>query len=106
MTVIHKSNVLSITDGLFRETVRGIPKLPGINGKYDGVTIMEQLVDSAVYRYESFVPRCLEIQYMMYLGYSASQSEPTFSLMTYCITLVARVFDVMVAPNLYGDILS
>ena len=51
LTVIHKSNVLSITDGLFRETVRGIPNLPGINGKYDGVTIMEQLVDSAVYRY-------------------------------------------------------
>jgi len=106
LTVIHKSNVLSITDGLFRETVCGVPNLPGINGKYDGVTIMEQLVDSAVYRYVLVVPRCLEIQSMMYLGYSASQSESTILPMTPWITLVTRVFDVMVAPNLYGDILS
>ena len=72
LTVIHKSNVLSITDGLFRETVRGIPALPEVNGKYNDVIIMEQLVDSAVYRLFR---------------------EP-------------EVFDVMVAPNLYGDILS
>jgi homoisocitrate dehydrogenase len=45
--IIHKSNVLSITDGLFRETVRGVPAL---SGKYGDVTIQEQLVDSAVYR--------------------------------------------------------
>jgi len=50
LTIIHKSNVLSITDGLFRETVRAVPALPDIDGKYDGVTIAEQLVDSAVYR--------------------------------------------------------
>lgn len=50
LTIIHKSNVLSITDGLFRETVKGVPSLSGINGKYDSVTIAEQLVDSAVYR--------------------------------------------------------
>ncbi|KAI0320260.1 mitochondrial NAD-homo-isocitrate dehydrogenase LysB [Amylostereum chailletii] len=66
VTIIHKSNVLSVTDGLFRETVRGVPSLPEVAGKYDGVTIAEQLVDSAVY----------------------------------------RIYDVMVAPNLYGDILS
>ncbi|KAF5388244.1 hypothetical protein D9615_000158 [Tricholomella constricta] len=72
LTIIHKSNVLSITDGLFRETVRKVPTLPGVDGKYDSVTIMEQLVDSAVYRLFR---------------------EP-------------EVFDVMVAPNLYGDILS
>ncbi|KNZ80056.1 putative homoisocitrate dehydrogenase [Termitomyces sp. J132] len=68
LTIIHKSNVLSITDGLFRETVRAVP----VKGKYDSVTINEQLVDSAVYRLFR---------------------EP-------------NVFDVMVAPNLYGDILS
>lgn len=45
--------MLSVTDGLFRETVRGVPTLPGMNGKYDSVTVAEQLVDSAVYR---FVP--------------------------------------------------
>ena len=50
VTIIHKSNVLSVTDGLFRETVRGVPALPEAAGKYDGVTIAEQLVDSAVYR--------------------------------------------------------
>ncbi|KAG6880430.1 hypothetical protein C0992_000032 [Termitomyces sp. T32_za158] len=72
LTIIHKSNVLSITDGLFRETVRGVPALPEVNGKYDSVTINEQLVDSAVYRLFR---------------------EP-------------NVFDVMVAPNIYGDILS
>ncbi|KIK08538.1 hypothetical protein K443DRAFT_562402 [Laccaria amethystina LaAM-08-1] len=72
LTIIHKSNVLSITDGLFRETVRSVPTLPEANGKYDQVTISEQLVDSAVYRLFR---------------------EP-------------EVFDVMVAPNLYGDILS
>ncbi|PPQ81788.1 hypothetical protein CVT24_005436 [Panaeolus cyanescens] len=72
LTIIHKSNVLSITDGLFRETVRAVPTLPAVAGKYDGVTIAEQLVDSAVYRLFR---------------------EP-------------EVFDVMVAPNLYGDIIS
>ncbi|KAF8204912.1 homoisocitrate dehydrogenase [Pholiota molesta] len=72
LTIIHKSNVLSVTDGLFRETVRQVPSLPGVDGKYDGVTIAEQLVDSAVYRLFR---------------------EP-------------EIFDVMVAPNLYGDILS
>ena len=48
LTIIHKSNVLSITDGLFRETVKSIPSLS--EGKYDSVTVAEQLVDSAVYR--------------------------------------------------------
>ncbi|KAH7930755.1 Isocitrate/isopropylmalate dehydrogenase [Leucogyrophana mollusca] len=72
VTIIHKSNVLSITDGLFRETVRAVPSLPGVNGKYDEVAIAEQLVDSAVYRLFR---------------------EP-------------NIYDVMVAPNLYGDILS
>ncbi|KAG7449442.1 Isocitrate/isopropylmalate dehydrogenase [Guyanagaster necrorhizus] len=67
--MIHKSNVLSVTDGLFRETVRAVPD---IEPKYQKVTVMEQLVDSAVYRLFR---------------------EP-------------KVFDVMVAPNLYGDILS
>ena len=52
VTIIHKSNVLSVTDGLFRETVRAVPSLPEVNGKYDTVNIAEQLVDSAVYRYD------------------------------------------------------
>lgn len=43
--------MLSITDGLFRETVRAVPTLPGADEKYDSVTIAEQLVDSAVYRF-------------------------------------------------------
>ncbi|KAJ3481174.1 hypothetical protein NLI96_g7838 [Meripilus lineatus] len=72
LTIIHKSNVLSITDGLFRETVRAVPSLDSVGGRYNDVTIAEQLVDSAVYRLFR---------------------EP-------------QIYDVMVAPNLYGDILS
>ncbi|KAG7097171.1 hypothetical protein E1B28_004546 [Marasmius oreades] len=48
LTIIHKSNVLSITDGLFRESVRALhTKEP----RYQEVTVTEQLVDSAVYRF-------------------------------------------------------
>lgn len=72
LTIVHKSNVLSVTDGLFRETVRSVPTLPGTNGKYDSIKVEEQLVDSMVYR--------------MF-------REP-------------QVFDVAVAPNMYGDIIS
>lgn len=61
LTIIHKSNVLSITDGLFRETVRDVPALPGMDGKYDNVTVAEQLVDSAVYRSESSFLLCLSL---------------------------------------------
>jgi hypothetical protein len=55
VTIIHKSNVLSVTDGLFRETVRDVPKLPEANGRFDSVTIAEQIVDSAVYRFDSLL---------------------------------------------------
>lgn len=72
VTIIHKSNVLSITDGLFRETIRGIPLLEEYRDLYSPVKVAEQIVDSAVYKLFR---------------------EP-------------EIFDVMVAPNLYGDILS
>lgn len=44
VTIVHKSNVLSVTDGLFRESVRAVAK------DYPGVTVEEQIVDSLVYR--------------------------------------------------------
>ncbi|GAA6013869.1 hypothetical protein JCM10207_008218 [Rhodosporidiobolus poonsookiae] len=44
VTVVHKSNVLSITDGLFRESVRAVAK------DYPNVEVNEQIVDSLVYR--------------------------------------------------------
>jgi hypothetical protein len=44
VTVVHKSNVLSITDGLFRESVRAVAK------EYPQVEVNEQIVDSLVYR--------------------------------------------------------
>lgn len=76
VTICHKSNVLSVTDGLFRTSVRGIyekdQKANGGAGRYEGVKLNEQLVDSMVYRLFR---------------------EP-------------EVFDVVVAPNLYGDIVS
>lgn len=48
VTIVHKSNVLSVTDGLFRESIRGVYE--GAGGKYDGIKMEEQLVDSMVYR--------------------------------------------------------
>lgn len=70
MTIVHKSNVLSVSDGLWRESVRGV-KEGDKEGRYKGVDMDEQLVDSMVYRLFR-EPEC---------------------------------FDVVVAPNLYGDII-
>ncbi|KND00142.1 homoisocitrate dehydrogenase [Spizellomyces punctatus DAOM BR117] len=69
VTVVHKSNVLSVSDGLFRESCLAVHKE---DPSFAGVKLEEQLVDSMVYR--------------MF-------REPD-------------VFDVAVAPNLYGDIIS
>lgn len=69
VTIVHKSNVLSITDGLFRESVRAVYES---EPRFKEVKMEEQLVDSMVYR--------------MF-------REP-------------EIFDVCVAPNLYGDIIS
>ncbi|CEH16218.1 isocitrate dehydrogenase [Ceraceosorus bombacis] len=76
VTVCHKSNVLSVTDGIFRTSVRSVFEKDAISaggaGRYAGIALDEQLVDSMVYRLFR---------------------EP-------------HVFDVVVAPNLYGDIIS
>jgi homoisocitrate dehydrogenase len=48
VTIIHKSNVLSATDGLFRETVRAVKEKD--EARYSGITLEEQIVDSMVYR--------------------------------------------------------
>ncbi|KAI8050568.1 putative LYS12-homo-isocitrate dehydrogenase [Syncephalis plumigaleata] len=69
VTIVHKSNVLSTTDGLFRETVRAVQEE---DPAFAAVRVEEQLVDSMVYRMFR-EPEC---------------------------------FDVAVAPNLYGDIIS
>lgn len=71
VTAVHKSNVLSQTDGLFRETVKKAYDEQPQEFK-DTVAYKEQIVDSMVYK--------------MF----RDPSE----------------FDVVVAPNLYGDILS
>ena len=68
VTITHKSNVLSQTDGLFRETAR--QALAG--EKYERVRVEEQIVDSMVYK----------------------------------LFRQPEAYDVIVAPNLYGDILS
>ncbi|GAA5880277.1 hypothetical protein JCM16303_003877 [Sporobolomyces ruberrimus] len=44
VTIVHKSNVLSVTDGLFRESVRAVA------AEYPNVSVNEQIVDSLVYR--------------------------------------------------------
>lgn len=68
VTITHKSNVLSQTDGLFREASKRALADP----KYSSVKVEEQIVDSMVYKL-------------------FRQPED---------------YDVIVAPNLYGDILS
>ncbi|EEH04111.1 isocitrate dehydrogenase [Histoplasma capsulatum var. duboisii H88] len=69
VTITHKSNVLSQTDGLFRETARRALAQPRFA---DTVAVEEQIVDSMVYKLFR---------------------QPSY-------------YDVIVAPNLYGDILS
>ena len=66
LTVVHKANVLALSDGLFRTTVLDVA------AGYPDLEVEEQLVDSMVYR---------------------MIREP-------------QRYDVVVAPNLYGDILS
>ncbi|MFO7631329.1 MAG: isocitrate/isopropylmalate dehydrogenase family protein [Caldilinea sp.] len=66
VTIVHKANVLSLTDGLFRETCLAVAK------DFPDVQVEEQIVDSMIYR---------------------MIREP-------------ERYDVIVAPNLYGDILS
>ncbi|KAF1990341.1 Isocitrate/isopropylmalate dehydrogenase [Aulographum hederae CBS 113979] len=68
VTITHKSNVLSQTDGLFRETSRKALA----QDKYSSVKVEEQIVDSMVYK----------------------------------LFRQPSDYDVIVAPNLYGDILS
>ena len=68
VTITHKSNVLSQTDGLFRSTCRQALSA----SKFEGIPFDEQIVDSMVYK----------------------------------LFLTPQNYDVIVAPNLYGDILS
>ncbi|KAJ5735372.1 alpha subunit of isocitrate dehydrogenase [Penicillium malachiteum] len=68
VTITHKSNVLSQTDGLFRETARQALAA----AKFSSIHVEEQIVDSMVYKLFR---------------------QPEY-------------YDVIVAPNLYGDILS
>jgi homoisocitrate dehydrogenase len=68
VTITHKSNVLSQTDGLFRSTAREALSQP----QFKSVNVEEQIVDSMVYK----------------------------------LFLQPQYYDVIVAPNLYGDLLS
>lgn len=68
VTITHKSNVLSQTDGLFRSTAREALAAP----TFSSVGVEEQIVDSMVYK----------------------------------LFRQPETYDVIVAPNLYGDILS
>ena len=66
VTIVHKANVLRLTDGLFRETALAVAR------EYPEIAVDEQLVDSHLYR-------------LIREPYS---------------------YDVILAPNLYGDIIS
>jgi len=50
VTIVHKSNVLSLSDGLFRESVRAVKEQGEGVERYAGVVMEEQLVDSMVYK--------------------------------------------------------
>ena len=63
--------MLSVTDGLFRETVRAVPLKA--EGKYDSVKVLEQLVDSAVYKYVC----CLSLLYPLDPTTTSSGSSVT-----------------------------
>jgi len=69
VTITHKSNVLSQTDGLFRATAREALSQSKFSGAFG---VEEQIVDSMVYK----------------------------------LFLQPQYYDVIVAPNLYGDLLS
>ena len=69
VTITHKSNVLSQTDGLFRSTARAALSDARFTGN---VAVEEQIVDSMVYK----------------------------------LFRQPWAYDVIVAPNLYGDLLS
>ena len=66
LTIVHKANVLRVSDGLFRETALDVA------ARFPEIEVEEQLVDSMAYR----------------------------------LILEPERYDVIVAPNLYGDILS
>lgn len=68
VTITHKSNVLSKTDGLFRQVAKEVLATE----KFSSIEVEEQIVDSMVYKLFR---------------------QPEY-------------YDVIVAPNLYGDILS
>ncbi|KAF8430126.1 dehydrogenase, isocitrate/isopropylmalate family protein [Tirmania nivea] len=73
VTITHKSNVLSQSDGLFRESVRAVYDADRAEkGLYSTVNLEEQIVDSMVYK----------------------------------LFRSPEHYDVVVAPNLYGDLLS
>ncbi len=66
VTIVHKANILSVTDGLFRSACFDVA------AEFADIEVEEQLVDSMAYR----------------------------------LILEPERYDVVVAPNLYGDILS
>ncbi|KAH9816471.1 hypothetical protein DFH28DRAFT_965379 [Melampsora americana] len=71
VTIVHKSNVLSVSDGLFRESVRSIfdeKRYP----KFKSIEVDEGIVDSLIYN----------------------------------LIRTPQKFNVLVCPNLYGDIVS
>lgn len=86
MTIVHKSNVLSVTDGLFRESVRAVA------GDYPGVTVNEQIVDSLVYR-------CVK------LPVATSRLKLTLRRID-SLFREPEQLSVLCCPNLYGDIVS
>ncbi len=66
LTIVHKANIMPLTDGLFRDVARQVA------ADYPQLTVDEMLVDTAALK----------------------------------LAQAPQAFDVLLAPNLYGDILS
>lgn len=93
VTIVHKSNVLSVTDGLFRESVRKVA------AEYPNVEVNEQIVDSLVYRCVAPLP-------LLFLPLPPLHLDLTAPLCARSLFREPEKLSTLVCPNLYGDIVS
>jgi hypothetical protein len=91
VTIVHKSNVLSVTDGLFRETVRAVKETGEGKQKYKDVELDEQIVDSLVYKsvMPTYDASSLTLPYRM-TGSSENQKSFQSSFARICTATLFR----------------
>jgi hypothetical protein len=60
---------------MFRETIRAVPNLFEVEHRFDSVTVTEQIVDSAVYRFDSLFRTFRKNTHGILAGSSVNQSR-------------------------------